>query len=980
MKTIYLKTAVIGLFICLVCRLQAEDVTVSIKSPDVAALGRYGAYDVNEYTGTPDITVPIHTIPVKGMEIPIYLSYDASGFIVNKDAGIVGQNWTLMSGGMITRTINGIADERCLKPVAESITFNSDLYGYWYGIGHRKDPPKTGEYIKNLSYMTVLPGSVIYPDLAYEHVPDLFTFHFCGHKGRFLIGNDGTVKVISERPYKVDLSEFQYYQNEGFIRPSRIKITSDDGYIFTFGGDWNTLEINLDVRPDKDLSTVFRPERDGNITAWYLTKIICPNGEEVNFNYENQDWNPFLDAGYMGGDRNYLEKIYYIRDRQTHETTQLTRRKQSAFVKLAYLDSITFPSGKVIFKYSEKQYSFYGDERPYPWRDKNAKTDIKTKRLDEIVVENAFPEELKRVSFSYDYHSSTDRTCYRMFLNGVLINDKQYRFNYRSLTDLPAPLTSSIDFWGYFNNSGRSTLFPEVKNISVSSEVDVSFRKTDTLYNNIGMLSEIIYPTGGSTRFIFETHDYGNVLKRDLGLPSVRTEFGYAGGVRIKQIRHIPGETIDYYYKNGFSLKNKDWEENSSGVLTDHNIFCINMKYANVLAYVLDGNNIISGTSIQEGHIGYSEVAKVIEGGGYTVTRFSTHLTHPDHYLLGPGTCVIKGENVTTPDFWFQMQRILKNSSREGERGKPVSLKVYRSDEFLLREESYTYNEDPDRFNQAVYAYHIPYQNRSKGVYHSYATYYYPNHLTQKVVREYNESGKIETEENYTYDPDYRVLKERKTKTSTNDVLSVKYNYPFDFGSVALYGQMTDKHIISPVVEKSIYKNNTFLSKESSDYKLFHSLFYAPSNLKIQIGSASEEVRSVYDYDKRGNPLFLSKDESDRTVYLWSYNYQYPVAEIKGATLSEVKNAMQGGAQLEFLGKATAPHMHIVDSMLRDYFRDKPVLITTYTYKPGVGITSVTTPDGVITTYEYDPFGRLETVRDKDGHILDRYKYHYQNQ
>src|SRR5690606_31879660 len=51
--------------------------------------------------------------------------------------------------------------------------------------------------------------------------------------------------------------------------------------------------------------------------------------------------------------------------------------------------------------------------------------------------------------------------------------------------------------------------------------------------------------------------------------------------------------------------------------------------------------------------------------------------------------------------------------------------------------------------------------------------------------------------------------------------------------------------------------------------------------------------------------------------------------------------------------------------------------MTTYTYKPLTGMTSMTDAKGQTTYYEYDDFQRLKTVKDQDGKLVKQYDYHY---
>lgn len=53
--------------------------------------------------------------------------------------------------------------------------------------------------------------------------------------------------------------------------------------------------------------------------------------------------------------------------------------------------------------------------------------------------------------------------------------------------------------------------------------------------------------------------------------------------------------------------------------------------------------------------------------------------------------------------------------------------------------------------------------------------------------------------------------------------------------------------------------------------------------------------------------------------------------------------------------------------------------MTTFTYKPLIGMTTQTDVNGLPTFYYYDDFGRLKTIRDKDGNVLEKYEYSYKN-
>ena len=64
---------------------------------------------------------------------------------------------------------------------------------------------------------------------------------------------------------------------------------------------------------------------------------------------------------------------------------------------------------------------------------------------------------------------------------------------------------------------------------------------------------------------------------------------------------------------------------------------------------------------------------------------------------------------------------------------------------------------------------------------------------------------------------------------------------------------------------------------------------------------------------------------------------------------------------------------------MRSSFSNSNVLVTTLTYNPLVGITSVTGPRGKTVYYKYDEFNRLEFVKDHEENILSKNQYNYKN-
>lgn len=205
------------------------------------------------------------------------------------------------------------------------------------------------------------------------------------------------------------------------------------------------------------------------------------------------------------------------------------------------------------------------------------------------------------------------------------------------------------------------------------------------------------------------------------------------------------------------------------------------------------------------------------------------------------------------------------------------------------------------------------------------------------------------------------------------------YTYPTDY-SAAPYLAMVGLHIINPVIEKSSYKNTSFLYATRTNYANWGSTIYMPATIESKIGTGSYDTRiHYYNYDSYGNAICLSKENGPKISYLYSYGGQFPIAEIKNTDYATVETILGAGNIASFSNQF--PDKAAEDSFLAPLFSGLPAAqITKIVYKPLVGITSMTDPKGQTTCFEYDNFQRLINIKDQYGNIIKHTDYHYYNQ
>lgn len=915
---------------------------VAFISPDAASLGKYGAYNVNQYTGTPDISIPLYDFKENGLEMPIRLSYDATGFIPNKGGGIMGVNWNINLGGAITRVVNGVPDDKYEPNPTADETYTHNDKGFIYGTQLGLTPNCANQScIENLSFLTNN-GFALNPmsptGLSYEINPDVFSFNFMGHSGTFFMGNDGQVKVSSNRNYKVDVSgllpqsnipqALNVATNINTLIMSSIVITSDDGYKFYFGGKLNALEISFSYAAPNSRAVV---ANSGVINAWYITKVVTPENDEINFEYEtytadeitvlrnltspagNWDALPanFFDIKLFLSDYSY--RWYFSSGNSGYQNHANDVKK--SLTKLVYLKKITSKLKTVTLSYSTQNETdkFYVGSPFEGYVNFNYK--YNKKKLDNIYIKDNSALSVLTAdydglvaqgyyAFTYTYYGGTNGN--RLYLTGITGQSKTYALNYNRITELPNPLTKGIDIWGFYNGRTDNLRLIDLQSPAVGdpAEYETNFsytgqyRLADPAYANVGMLKEIIYPTGGKTAFEFEGHTYSRFLKQKVNavsgnniIPEWVEETGNVGGCRIKTITNTPGESISYKYTGDYNVSPSG---PSTGRLINKGVFRFYYDYGNSRYYEqLYDNNIAAASGYGESPVSYSEVTEVYTtaNNGYTKYFFNNFETNPDNYYLGANSVKSGTPPVTNTSLTNQMNRLVRHSSRAIERGKVRKVEYYNSANTLLEKDEYVYNTNPLRFDKKTVGYYryfsqIVDNTVGSWIISSFNLYNYHDNLTQLKKTHYDNAQAVVEITDFKYKANDNPLLIEKTITTSNATpLKTTYAYTEDLAASSIKTALQTKNMTAANVEQKQYRNNVLLMTNKNIYAdvFSNGTIVKPvlnTTVNEQVASTITQENANYTYYTNGTLKDVYKTNDIKKTYLWNYFSSLPVAEI----------------------------------------------------------------------------------------------------
>ena len=469
---------------------KMEDLVKVPASPEAQAFTKYGNTPVNLFTGSPGINIPIASLKGREIEVPISLTYDASGIKVEQIATWVGLGWNLNAGGMVTRQTNGNPDDYLSTPITHPAYFP------FYSATVKNDY----EFVKNFTATensTYAPGeltryfnfmkNVVNSTPKMEIQPDTYSFHALGISGTLIIDYTTYAAWCVEHP---EIKAVPTFQEHGAIPIKNIigwTITDASGNIFYFQLTEETYTYDNNSNDDEKWYN----------SAWLLTKIESKNKRDViEFNYgAKSQWEQPQLAGRGDMRIDYLNTNFGI-------------------------DS-DIPSVPPVYKISQSELtSIYinGNKSAQFISGVQSRMDLAgRKSLVEVQIFDQNESMINRFKLIQTYFGNTgetDEKKLRLKLDKVEIHGdtiatdpQNYQFAYFGAS-LPSRESFAQDFWGYSNGAIYNTnLIPYNYDYDkVNAGFTGADRKPNTSYGAIGTLKSITYPTKGKTEFTYALH------------------------------------------------------------------------------------------------------------------------------------------------------------------------------------------------------------------------------------------------------------------------------------------------------------------------------------------------------------------------------------------------------------------------------------------------------------------------------------------
>jgi YD repeat-containing protein len=1026
-------------------------------SPTVTELGKYGMIPVSHYTGVPDISIPIYTLECGSLQLPITLTYHASGIKVDDIASWVGLGWSLNAGGVINANIIGKTDFTDIR--VENIR-NGNFSPTW-------------DILNAITHANVDVNSDNWTDTQ----PDIFTYNFNGHSGQFVLDDGFGVhdlkgnKTIRIKANRLDTTFTITDENGTEFQFSTLEITKTTTY--SLGYD-NTHSFGCDDRLSplgSEITGMVDYVVNLGTTGWFINKMISANKTDtISFFYENETTsyltspNAKLCQYVTGGNAGVMGVPASVSHIQNN-TKRLKRIEANNGAKIVFyadneredlvggkrLDRIILYYGNAGVRRWDFAYSYFESDFLHPRTNSQASQ----------YAQFEFYKYNKRLRLSAFSENTTKNWKFHYFGDDAGEHKMPFRTSY-----------AGKDHWGYFNSAVTADwqtrcykyLFPKIdlpykvkffnvfgttpRECIAEKEFNVPFvgvdKSPNAEYMQTYTLKSIEYPTGGYTEFQYEPHDYSRV-----GSDTLMAEKKQCGGLRIKEIKSYVASTSQpitkkYRYNMMSAGMLDSYPEISSGTyLTELQYIHLKTRLTRRIEICYPGGDSYSYTqkvclpyrhpddpdvfssttdityddilefsstpytslySYGGDYIGYSYVTEE-DNTGYTVYNFYSlfdaknindfsndyvsefakktynsaqlfysgtfplYQPHPLFSYIYGGKCYGRGllKNKYTFDKNNQLMFEERNNYLFVDEKKIYGMEFYRHPRVDIETNGFISND---------------------GLIHGYLRFSYNKYfhqtghaiLTEKTIRTHDTSGLnwVQTKTEYDYNS-YNQIKTQVTTSSDFKPIQEEYKYPSDF-PVNPYSEMVTKNILAPVIENITTTDGKEVKRVKTEYVKnsvrTNNMILPDSISTIYLGVNSSNADILYDlYDPKGSVRQYTTLDGISTTLLWGYKHNYPIAEIKNATFSQV-TAFMSENQIDRIANDWLPS-NTDWAVINDLRVSLPnAQVTSFTYDPLVGIMTITDPRGIKTEYEYDELLRLISVR-HDGKIVNEYDYNY---
>ena len=798
------------------------------------------------------------------------------------------------------------------------------------------------------------------------------------------INSEGTTNGATEPFYDTYMTLTQSRAFKNFV------LTTPDGTRYTFGGA-GAVEYSKPFYATRNFERV-------DLNSWYLKKIEDIYGNVIDFVYNKDYITCDLQDGVLVNGFEVTKTTQTGSPALTRTSSTNFNTQYGSFIFPIYLSSISSENEIVTFnsaiantlKYTTQQLKNGEQSNINLTVIGNDLNNLQTKKLVNLsVLDKINNKTVKTAAFYYNEGENI-----RFSLKSLTINNSEkYSFNYAGEGIAQSPfLLKTEDFWN--DAYANAYLNPQLANGSTHFTA---------AFPQFLILKKITYPTKGYTEFMWEGHKYGR--KVSPARNSLIYETGYVEGSRIAEIRNFSDNNelltkkTYLYVKNYNNLTtNTDYllsSGTSEGSPKIRNSYYATIGTSNYLVksihtpYQTMFNLAANGL-----RVGYDEVVEKNADNSYTKHHFTSYdydITGHNHFDQPP----VNRKVLTLPDNFTQYY--YPYSNLELERGKPVGVFDYNSANKLVKQIITNYRDDFTRFS----SFYKQIKMARSGAYNDNSDFassipcfvalklfnynYYP--LRQETITyDINGNNPIITSEEFGYNANNQLAVKSANIPNSVEKNYFKYFYPTDLPNEPLMANLIQANRINSSVLEEVHEGvakikaqkTTFVSTTVSSgtipmpSKLYSAKF--PNNYPVIPNVGQMESKITYNkYDDKGNLLQYTSENGLSTVFLWGYKKMYPIAKIENATYASVQ---QYEANLQTISNSADSENSLLSALqiLRTSLPDS--MVTTYTYSPLIGVSTVTSPNGETIKYKYDVLNKLQSISDKDNQILQYYEYH----